>query len=191
MTQTIPFNVSDVGYAASGYMGDGTTLGAIMQLPQKGGDTTCGGDRSPPAKGTCYSVTYTPGSMGWGGVYWQYPGNNWGNEGPGISIGPGATKVAVWAKGMTGGEQLVFTVGGINNMHNSGTCADGFEVQFPANSAATKMTQALTTSWAEYDIPLPSDYSSSPGGVIGAFAWVATSASTAPMTFKLDSITWE
>src|SRR4029077_4782236 len=99
------------------------------------------------------------------------------------AIGPGATKVAVWAKGMSGGEQLVFTVGGINNMHNSGTCADAFEVQLPANATATKMTQALTTSWAEYDIPLPSDYSSAPGGVLGAFAWVASSA--APISFKL------
>jgi hypothetical protein len=187
MTLTIPFQVS-TDYVPSGYMGDGMVAGSIMQLPQTMSDSqTCDGDRSPPAAGICYAVTYTPvsttaGGLGWGGVYWQYPSNNWGMQ-PGISIGPGATKVAVWAKGMSGGEALQFTVGGINNMHSGGTYADAFQ-------ADVKVT--LTTSWAEYDVPLPAEYSSSTSGVIGALSWTAGAPTSGnAISFKLDSITWE
>jgi hypothetical protein len=187
MTLTIPFQVS-TDYVPSGYMGDGMVAGAIMQLPQTMSDSqTCDGDRSPAAQGTCYSITYTPvstasGGLGWGGVYWQYPSNNWGMQ-PGISIGPGATKVAVWAKGMSGGEAVQFTVGGINNMHSGGTYADAFQ-------ADVKVT--LTTSWAEYDVPLPAEYDSSTSGVIGGLSWTAGAPTTGnAISFKLDSITWE
>jgi hypothetical protein len=187
MSLTIPFNVSDT-YIPSGYMGDGMMAGAIAQLPQTTSDSqTCDGDRSPPAKGICYTITYTPvpvssGGLGWGGVYWQFPSNNWGMS-PGVAIGSGATKVSVWAKGKDGGEAIQLTVGGINNMHNAGTYADAFEA---------KAMITLTSSWAEYSVTLPSDYNSEASGVIGALSWTAGAPSSGTaVTFSLDSIDWE
>jgi hypothetical protein len=70
----LDFYVSEY-YAPSGHMGDGATAGHIVQdidegcLPRPAG-----------AGGSCYHWQYTPGSLLWYGVYWQYPSNNWGNE---------------------------------------------------------------------------------------------------------------
>jgi hypothetical protein len=102
---------------------------------------------------------------------------------PGVAIGTGATKVAVWAKGKNGGEAVQFTVGGINNMHNAGTYADAFEA---------KAMVTLTTSWAEYDVALPSNYESENSGVIGALSWTAGAPSSGnAVVFSIDSIDWE
>jgi hypothetical protein len=76
--------VVDTFYAASGYMGDGATMGSIAataDCPMRG----------PGNIGNCAKFTYTPiaGGLMWGGVYWQSPANNWGTL-PGKHIEAGA-----------------------------------------------------------------------------------------------------
>ena len=176
-TIALPVTVSSV-FIPSGYMGDGTTASSVDQLPQTLTDSqTCGGDRSPPAVGTCYTVTYTPvaGGAGWAGVYWQYPLNNWGSM-PGAAIASGATKVSVWAKGAAGGEVVTFVAGGISSAGMP--YQDDFKVSTPVT---------LTTSWTEYDIQLASY-----GQVLGGFAWSAAAPSGGATTvqFSIDSIQW-
>jgi hypothetical protein len=171
----LPLIVSDQ-FIPSGYMGDGTTPGAINLLPQTPADSqTCNGNRSMPALGICYTVTYAPivGGMAWGGVYWQYPQGNWGAS-PGLSIQAGATQVTVWAKGGVGGEVVTFVAGGIMGAAN----ADTFNV-------SSKVT--LTAAWAQYSVKLPAMY----GPVLGGFAWSAAApAGGRSVSFSVDSIEW-
>jgi hypothetical protein len=174
---TLPLTVSSV-FVPSGYMGDGETAGSVTMLPLKPTDPQdCGGNRSPAALGTCYTVSYAPvsGGLGWAGIYWQYPANNWGAM-PGLDIPAGATEVTLWAKGGAGGEVLTLVAGGI--------AATGMahEDTFKADTTAT-----LTTSWAQYTIMLPSMY----GPVLGGFAWsVGAPMGAGSVQFSIDSIQW-
>src|SRR5439155_12886514 len=101
----LPF-VLDTAFVSSGYMGDGNMAGPITMVPSKMGDSTdCNGKRgSTTALGACHVVTYMPpatAGMGWGGVYWQYPANNWGTK-PGYAMPSGAKKVSFSAMGSKG-----------------------------------------------------------------------------------------
>jgi hypothetical protein len=99
----------------------------------------------------------------WGGVYWQYPVNNWGPL-PGKNIEPGATRVTFYAAGNKGGEVVDFLAGGIVG----GPCPD-----FPA----VHLIVSLTTTMTQYSIDLSGiTYTS----VIGAFAWAAGPGLTVP-----------
>jgi acyl-CoA reductase-like NAD-dependent aldehyde dehydrogenase len=78
--------VVDSLFIPSGYMGDGATAGSILQEI----NMSCLATRPVPAAGNCHKFTYTPvaiasGGLSWGGVYWQYPVNNWGAS-PGKKI---------------------------------------------------------------------------------------------------------
>jgi hypothetical protein len=174
----LPLTVSAV-FVPSGYMGDGATVGSVEMLPLKPTDPQdCGGDRSPSALGTCYTVTYEPvaSGLGWAGVYWQYPANNWGAM-SGLDIPAGATKVSVWAKGAAGGEILTLVAGGID------TSGMAHEDTFKADTTAV-----LTTSWAQYTIALPATY----GPVLGGLAWSTSApAGGGSVGFSLDSIEWQ
>ena len=98
----LPFVVDSL-FTASGYMGDGATpppTGGIAPIVQEI-DMTCLATRPVGAVGHCHKFTYTPtaiasGGLSWGGVYWQYPVNNWGTF-PGKRIAQGATKVTFYA----------------------------------------------------------------------------------------------
>jgi hypothetical protein len=172
---TPPFAVSDY-FSPTGYEGDGATVGVVNMVAAA--CTSVG--TAPNSVGDCYEVTYTPPAPspnGYAGVYWQYPGNNWGAY-PGHTIHPGATQATVWARGASGGEQVTFKVGGIPG--------DSIEVTGP--------TVTLTTQWQKYSVPFDgSTYSE----VLGGFAWVVTLTpadggppDTQPIVFYLDSIQW-
>jgi hypothetical protein len=171
---TLPMTVSDY-FAPSGYMGDGasSTTAIVMDT------ATCLVPRPANATGDCYRVTYTPGSTGWGGVFWQYPANNWGAK-PGKLSEAGATKVTFQAAGTKGGESVTFQVGGIS------------DVTLPYHDSF-KVTQqeTLTTALAPYPIDLSGK--TYDAGVLGAFAWTvaAPSGSSTPIVFYLDTILWE
>jgi hypothetical protein len=177
----IPFAVSD-HFSPTGYMGDGTTVGVVTMLA-----AACP-SRMPGAVGDCYQVTYTPPVPpvnSWAGVYWQYPGNNWGGY-PGHNVLPGAARVTVAAMGAKGGEVLSFKVGGIAVADNTQPYHDSISVSAPPVT--------LSTSWQTFDIPFDG---ATYGEVLGGFAWIlnlppsATSAaSPEPIVFYLDNIQW-
>jgi hypothetical protein len=180
-TAGLPFAVDSV-YVASGFMGDGATAGAITMAPSPtNSDTTCGGDRAQSgALGVCHVATYAPvtGGPGWGGVYWQYPANNWGTM-MGFTVPSGATSVAFWAKGQAGGEKVTFLVGGLS--------APGNPYQ---DTISAKRTVSLTSAWTQYEIDLSGKSYST---VIGGFGWQMSAMDVAspPAKFFVDGIEWQ
>lgn len=184
---TLPFAIDSVpGFVASGYLGDYASV-------KEAADKTCGGHRAPasPLLGSCHTFTYSPGSeggVGWAGVVWQYPVNNWGAK-PGFLIPPGATKVTFWVRGETGMEIISFSVGiGYQSLP---TAADPCEDTVTGKLAA----MTLPTTWTQVTIPLtgtttPVTYG---GGVLGGFSWIAGGAGqsvTQDTTFYIDDIEW-
>ena len=163
-------------------MGDGTTIGVVNMVA-----AACP-SRAPGADGDCYQITYTPPvptANAWAGVYWQYPGNNWGGY-FGHDVLPGATKLTVYAMGSRGGEQVSFKVGGIAISDSTEAYHDSFQVAAPPVTL-TKEWQQFTVDFdgAKYD------------EVLGGFAWIVnlplptgTAADTQPIVFYLDVIRW-
>ncbi len=171
MPSPLPFVVDSL-FVASGYMGDGSSPGAIMQDD----NMTCAATRPMGAVGHCHKFTYTPGTVGWGGVYWQYPVNNWGAM-PGKRITPGATKITFYAWGAAGGETVKFIAGGMTGMAN-------------VDTLNASVSASLTTTPTPYIIDLTSQ---TYDAVLGGFGWTITApmGSTAPISFTVDSIRWE
>jgi len=177
----LPF-VVDTAFIPSGFMGDGQTAGLVTMLPAKMGDSRdCNGIRtSTTAVGACHSVVYAPpasGGMGWAGVYWQYPANNWGTK-AGYSIPAGATKVAFQAKGAKGGEKVTFIAGGImgaTNMFN--------------DSLKVSLDVVLAADWTAYSLDIGGQ---SYAQVLGGFGWtMKASDAAASGTFYVDDIQWK
>lgn len=159
----LPFAVDD-WYGPSGYMGDGENPGAIADA------MTCLDSRPTTWLGRCHRYTWTPTTLMWAGVYWQYPDGNWGDL-PGLPVPAGATKISFQAWGDTGTEVVDFMVGMM--------AVDGFQV--------TQMEVPLSTE--------PQPFSLELGGasytrVVGGFGWVVKD-STTPVTFNIDDIRWE
>jgi hypothetical protein len=174
---TLPFAV-DSKYIASGYEGDAVGLapnpGAIS-MPTTMGDPSCGGmPRGGMGRGTCHTVIYSPlaagtpigypvgaTAMGWAGVAWQYPLNNWGGS-VGYAIPAGATKLAFYAKGAVGGETVSFWAG-VVAPGGTAVCSDPF---MSGTNPQTKIT--LTNTWAQYTMPIIGTYAT---GVITGFGY--------------------
>jgi hypothetical protein len=178
---SLPF-VVDTVFVSSGFMGDGNMAGPITMVPAKAGDSTdCNGMRaSTTASGSCHAITYAPpasGGMGWGGVYWQYPANNWGAK-AGYAVPAGAKKVSFQAKGKVGGEKVTFLAGGIMSAGMTYT-----------DSVKSTVTVTLTSSWAPYTIDLSGQSYSQ---VLGGFGWTMTSMDAgASGGFFVDDIQWQ
>ena len=157
----LPFAVDDYFYP-SGYMGDGQNMLVTDE-------ELCGAQRPADAMGTCHRFTWTPGTEGWAGVYWQHPDMNWGSQ-SGLALPAGATAVTFTAWGSAGGEIVSFMTGMMD--------ADGFEV---------KEELTLTAEPTEYTLSLAGvTYTD----VVGGFGWVAEGA-TSPVEFFVDDIRWE
>jgi hypothetical protein len=91
-------------YVPSGYMGDSTLNMSGAYVPPHEGN------------GPCLRVIYRKGGqMGWSGIYWQQPANNWGDipGDTGFDL-RGASRLTFWARGEKGGEKIhEVRVGGI------------------------------------------------------------------------------
>lgn len=159
--------VPDNHFIPSGWMGDWESIDMYE----------C--ERVNPHSGElAIRVTYeATGTLGWAGVYWQEPENNWGALPEGYDL-TGATSLTFWARGKTGGEVVEFKVGGI-----WGKYPDSLQ---PALSAGPIV---LSDRWQPYSIDLRGyDLSHS----IGGFAWVANRCSSPEgAVFYLDDIIYE
>ena len=157
-------------FVPSGWLGD------IQQISMYG----C--DRSDPYEGEmAVRASFLPtGTLGWGGVYWQYPENNWGNLSDGINL-TGMNKLTFWAKGAQGGEKIRFFAGGIGTQNDP----------YPDSLRPEVSTGfiELTQSWQQYTINLNGKDLSH---VIGGFGW-ATDRCASPQgaTFFLDNVQFE
>lgn len=136
--------------------------------------------RGSGAAGVCYKVTYAPGPMGWAGVYWQYPKNNWGGA-KGRPIEAGARKLTFYAASLIDSLEVEIMVGGINPYLADGEFQDGFRAQ-----GIFMLSKAWTRHALEFDSTVA--YTD----VIGGFGWsLPGGTATEPHVFWLDDIKWE
>lgn len=106
-TVTLPFAIDD-WYKPSGFFPAGEANNIVVaECPSRPAD----------AQGNCHGFTWTPGSDGFAGVWWQYPEGNWGDA-DGLEVPAGVSAITFWAWGKNGGEKVEFL---------SGYPRDGFE----------------------------------------------------------------
>jgi hypothetical protein len=150
-------------YAASGWMGDTANL-AI--------DEKC--TTNPHSGAHCLKCQLKAAS-GFGGIAWQNPANDWGDQDGGYDL-TGATKLMFWARGEDGGEVVSFKLGILGN-----------DKKFPDSDHAELPDVTLTQDWKQYSIDLSGkDLTRIKTG----FVWV-TAASGKPVTFYLDDIKYQ
>ena len=65
---------------------------------------------NPHSGSSCIKVTFTD-SQKWGGIVWQNPAENWGDDPGGVDL-TGAKQLVIWARGEEGGEKVAFKMGG-------------------------------------------------------------------------------
>lgn len=156
-------------YVPSGYMGD------VHAVTMNQAWT-----RDPHDGKTCIKVTYqdAAGTLGWAGVYWQNPVDNWGTvPGPTGYDLRRARELTFWVRGRTGSEQIQFLVGGITRKHGDSL-----------RPAVRTPWLTLSRSWQLVTIPLAGRNLTH---IIGGFGWVASVASDpGGATFYLDDITY-
>jgi len=165
---TLPFSIyAEAGdklvYIPSGYMGDN---GNIKMTDD---------DTSNPHSGkTDLKVQYTSGN-GWGGVVWQSPANDWGDQPGGLDL-TGAKKLTFWARGEKGGEKVSFSFGLL-----------GADKKYHDTAKGEVKDAELTKEWKEFTIDLAGkDLSCIKTG----FCWVL-GAKGDPITFYLDDVKYE
>jgi len=157
-------------YVPSGYMGDYRAV--TMNQYWTG---------HPHHGRTCIRVTYrgaVPGGVGWAGVYWQSPANNWGTV-PGLAGYDlsRAGRLTFWVRGTTGAERVQFLVGGITGRYGDSL-----------RPAVKTPVLRLSTAWQRVTITLTGRDLTH---IIGGFGWVA-SAKNDPrgVIFYLDDIVY-
>jgi hypothetical protein len=150
-------------YVASGWMGDIASLAL---------DDKC--TTNPHSGSHCIKCQFKA-ATGFGGVAWQSPANDWGDQDGGFDL-TGATKLTFWARGEDGGEVVSFKLGIL-----------GKDKKYPDSDHAELPDVALTQDWKQYTIDLTGkDLSRIKTG----FVWV-TAAGGKPVTFYLDDIQYQ
>lgn len=139
-------------YAASGFMPDGRCVAVNDAWTEN-----CQDSRS------CIQAKYDRDcsaiGIGWAGVFWLYPANNWGDTKGGLDL-TGANKLVFWARGEQGGEVVTFKVGGVGMGH-----------PYPDSDSASSEPITLTKDWKEYSIDLEGKDLSR---ISGGFAWIGS-----------------
>ncbi|GIH10342.1 hypothetical protein Rhe02_84090 [Rhizocola hellebori] len=158
-------------YAPSGWMGD---LNGIAV------DDCASGGRGQTAEDKAIRVDYTPQpqGVGWAGIFWQHPANNWGGFDGGHDL-RGMTSLTFFARGVKGGEKVEFFAGGSTQQG----------APFSDSLAKRLLKVTLTTQWKQYGLDLRGQDLSR---VIGGFGWAASAADNpAGAGFYLDDIQFD
>ena len=117
-------------FSPSGYMGDVSDLklaGSYKNLHQEGYP--------------CLKIMFmAEGHMGWAGVSWQNPANNWGEYDGGYNLSK-AKRLTFWLKGDKGGEIVEAKLGG--------TAAN-----YPDSENLTSGPITLANVWTQYSLDL-------------------------------------
>ncbi|MCL1972511.1 MAG: hypothetical protein FWG57_05935 [Endomicrobia bacterium] len=128
---------------------------------------------------TCIKVTYDPsrGKVGWSGVYWTEPANNWGDQGPGFNL-TGAERLSFWARGEKGGETISnFLMGGIRGK------------KYEDSDSRSIGPIELSQEWTQYYISL---VGADLTNIIGGFCFTITEDNNPDgAIFYLDNIVYE
>ena len=111
----------------------------------------------------------------WGGVVWQDPANDWGDQPGGWDLS-GATHLTFWARGDKGGETVTFLFGLL-----------GSDKTYPDTAQGKLADVKLSDAWQQFRIPLAGKDLTR---VKTGFAWTVA-GSGRPITFFLDDIRYE
>ena len=152
------------GYIAAGWMGNASAIkynGSCTSHPRKGNST-------------CLKIQYTS-SSGWGGIAWQNPANNWGDNSGGFNL-TGAKKLIFWARGEKAGQVVSFGFGLIASNKKYHDTAKG------------KLNVTLTKHWKQYSISLKGKDLKR---IVVGFFWTAAAANGKPFTFYLDKVQYQ
>jgi len=150
-------------YAPSGWMGN---TGSIQA------DDGC---RNHPHGGaTCLRFAYSAPAQ-WGGVVWQDPVNDWGDQPGGWNL-TGAKRLSFWARGDKGGEIVSFKFGIL-----------GPDKKYSDSATGESTDLKLTRDWTIYTIDLTGKDLSR---IKTAFVWTL-SGQGQPVVFYLDDIRFE
>lgn len=170
--QALPFFVynnaavpSVKNFAPSGYMGD------VGDLKVMGGYTNLHQQGYP-----CLRIVYMAGGdMGWVGLLWQNPANNWGDLDGGYNLAK-AKRLSFWARGDAGGEIVEFKLGGIAS-------------KYPDSDSVSTGDVKLSPEWTQYTL----DLSAANLNYISAGFGFVTKQDSNPngCTFYLDDIRYE
>ena len=128
----VPFAVFDdkTGpWIPSGYMGNTRALKV---------DEAC--TESPFRGSTCMRIDYLD-HIGWAGIFWQNPANDWGDKPGGVNLSK-ATTLVFRARGLRGGEKVTFFMGGLKDK------------AFNDTAEAKLQDVILKKEWTRYRIPL-------------------------------------
>jgi hypothetical protein len=152
-------------FAPSGYMGDVSDLrvmGAYTNLHTEGV--------------ACLKITYmAAGEMGWAGLIWQNPANNWGEMDGGYNISK-AQRLTFWARGAKGGEVIEFKLGGMASKH-------------PDSDSVSTGDVVLKPEWTQYTLDLKA---ANLMYISGGFGFVLKQErNTEGCTFYLDDIRYD
>lgn len=147
-------------YVPSGYMGNTAAIKMDLKCAE-----------APHTGTTCLKVSYIAGGE-WGGVVWQSPANDWGDQPGGYNLN-GATSLSFWARGATGGEKVTFGVGMI-----------GSDKPYCDSAKACLKEVELGRVWQEFRIPLKGQDLSC---IKSGFFWTL-GAQGKPVEFYLDDI---
>jgi hypothetical protein len=159
-----PKGITSTDYIPSGYMGNSDAI--KMDLLSKAVPGHSGG--------ICLQAAYNA-TDNWGGVVWQSPINDWGDQPGGLNL-TGAKKLIFWVRGAVGGEVVSFQYGLI-----------GSDKPYHDSSNGKLTNVVLSTAWTQYTIDLTGKDLSD---IKTAFAWTAA-ASGKLVTFYLDDIRYE
>lgn len=150
-------------YAPSGWMGNTDAIELDNCSDENPHDGPC-----------CIKVTFDDPN-GWGGVVWQNPAENWGDEEGGLDL-TGARQLTFWARGQKGGEQVEFSLGVI-----------GPEKKFCDSVKLTLGKVRLTKIWKQYSIPVQGKNVSR---IVTGFCF-AVKGKGDPVVFYLDDIVYQ
>ncbi|MEM7013132.1 MAG: glycoside hydrolase family 2 TIM barrel-domain containing protein [Verrucomicrobiota bacterium] len=149
-------------YWPSGYMGNSQAI----EVDAKSTDN--------PRTGKHCMRAHFSANEGWGGVVWQNPPNDWGDQPGGYDL-TGAQRLSFWARGAKGGEMVNFAFGLIGND----------KPYF--DTARLDMQVTLDSKWTKYSLPLNGNDLTR---IKSAFAWVVESKGE-EVVFFLDDIVVE
>jgi hypothetical protein len=193
-------------------MGDGATTGNLVINSDSGCKT-----RPAGARGHCYSfqyvasapyttpVTHSNGVCNWAGLFFQYPGNNWGTD-EGLPVPTGKlTKLTVQVAVASGSDLFTFQAGGIGVPPSPdgapaappSTACPPAEIPPPIHYDDISSTVMLMvgTDWQKIEIPIMSRQPGVPvpatTHLIGAFSWGISASPGLPKTVYVDDIAYE
>ncbi len=129
---------------------------------------------NPHSGGSCIKVSFSD-PKSWGGVVWQNPANNWGDEEGGVDL-TGAKQLSFWARGEKGGEMVEFKMGIIAKN----------KPYWDTGKAGIGKVK-LESTWKQFIIPLEGK---NLARIMTGFVF-SVAGRPDPVTFYLDDIVYE